>query len=264
MKTKLKKLSYWAGVSVVGIVMGLSLQFTRAWVEPTIAPPGGNIGAPINTGSSTQTKTGPVAFNGATAMAGIGVFGTGTTSGGWFYGDGLGSGNALTIGTYGTGKALSAYEGTSFFEDAVGIGEGTTTISAGLLLDVHGKVGASEYCDQNGANCKAATSLGGPKYQIECIEGMIGGTFGGCIRMNVQDGSTEAKGTTSWALGGWSAGGAPFTASTPGYYSLSCTPGVSGGNFPWCCRTDAISGTTECKRSNSWGFTTWTSAASAW
>ncbi|KKT94295.1 MAG: hypothetical protein UW95_C0017G0009 [Parcubacteria group bacterium GW2011_GWC1_45_14] len=58
MKTKLKKLSYWAGVSAVGIVLGISLQFTRAWVEPTVAPPGGNIGAPINTGSLPQSKAG--------------------------------------------------------------------------------------------------------------------------------------------------------------------------------------------------------------
>ena len=58
MKTKLKKLSYWAGVGAVGIVLGVSLQFTRAWVEPTVAPPGGSIGAPINTGSTTQTKSG--------------------------------------------------------------------------------------------------------------------------------------------------------------------------------------------------------------
>jgi len=58
MKTKLKKLSYWAGVSAVGIVLGISLQFVRAWVEPTVAPPGGNIGAPINTGGSTQLKKG--------------------------------------------------------------------------------------------------------------------------------------------------------------------------------------------------------------
>ncbi|HBP01317.1 MAG: Conserved hypothetical periplasmic protein [Candidatus Moranbacteria bacterium GW2011_GWE1_49_15] len=65
MKTKLKKLSYWAGVSAVGIVLGLSLQFTRAWVEPTVAPPGGNIGAPINTGNVSQTKNG---FLGAVGM----------------------------------------------------------------------------------------------------------------------------------------------------------------------------------------------------
>ncbi|KKU55600.1 MAG: hypothetical protein UX75_C0004G0037 [Candidatus Moranbacteria bacterium GW2011_GWE2_47_10] len=42
----------------MGIVLGISLQFTRAWVEPTVAPPGGNIGAPINTGSLPQSKAG--------------------------------------------------------------------------------------------------------------------------------------------------------------------------------------------------------------
>jgi hypothetical protein len=34
------------------------------------------------------------------------------------------------------------------------VGIGTTTLSAGLKLDVEGAVGATQYCDQNGANCR--------------------------------------------------------------------------------------------------------------
>ena len=41
------------------------------------------------------------------------------------------------------------------------IGIGDTTPDSGLKLDVEGKVGATEYCDQNGANCTAAADLGG-------------------------------------------------------------------------------------------------------
>jgi hypothetical protein len=35
------------------------------------------------------------------------------------------------------------------------------TVSDGLKLDVEGKVGATEYCDENGNNCKIATEIGG-------------------------------------------------------------------------------------------------------
>ncbi len=41
-----------------------------------------------------------------------------------------------------------------------GMAVGTSTISGDLALDVRGKVGASEYCDEEGLNCFFATSLG--------------------------------------------------------------------------------------------------------
>lgn len=62
MKHKLKKIFesavWWSGVVMVGLVLGLTLQFVRAWTEPGEAPPGGNVGAPINTGPIGQLKQG--------------------------------------------------------------------------------------------------------------------------------------------------------------------------------------------------------------
>jgi hypothetical protein len=55
MKNK-KNLTYWLSVAVIGIALGFALQFVRAWTEPTTTPPGGNVGAPINTGAIDQTK----------------------------------------------------------------------------------------------------------------------------------------------------------------------------------------------------------------
>jgi hypothetical protein len=52
------RLVFWLGIVVLGSVVGLAIQFTRAWVEPTDVAPGGNIAAPINTGAVTQTKHG--------------------------------------------------------------------------------------------------------------------------------------------------------------------------------------------------------------
>ncbi len=62
MKTKLiqifKKSSYWLSVATLGIILGLSIQFTKAWTEPTAIAPNGNVGAPINTGDNSQYKAG--------------------------------------------------------------------------------------------------------------------------------------------------------------------------------------------------------------
>ncbi|MDI6777877.1 MAG: hypothetical protein QMD77_01690 [Patescibacteria group bacterium] len=60
---------FWVGVAVIGGVVGLAIQFARAWVEPSATAPSGNIAAPINTGATTQTKTGGdiyVDINGST------------------------------------------------------------------------------------------------------------------------------------------------------------------------------------------------------
>ena len=62
MKTKLiqifKKSSYWLSVVTLGIILGLSIQFAKAWTEPTDTPPDGNVGAPINVGDNIQYKAG--------------------------------------------------------------------------------------------------------------------------------------------------------------------------------------------------------------
>jgi len=62
MKNKIQKrnerVSYWLGVIALGLIVGFSVQFVRAWVEPSDAPPGGNLGAPINTSSIGQAKRG--------------------------------------------------------------------------------------------------------------------------------------------------------------------------------------------------------------
>lgn len=65
MKTKFaKQITYWLGVAAIGLIVGVGIQFVRAWVEPTVAPPGGNIGAPITVGDSSQRKTGSLSIAG--------------------------------------------------------------------------------------------------------------------------------------------------------------------------------------------------------
>lgn len=59
-----KQLTHWLSVIIIGVALGLGLQFVRAWTEPTAAPPGGNVGAPINTSANPQTKAGSFTSNG--------------------------------------------------------------------------------------------------------------------------------------------------------------------------------------------------------
>jgi len=67
-----QKATYWLGVVTIGLLVGLSLQFVRAWTEPTLAPPNGNVGAPINTSWNPQSKAGNLAVN-ALGISGSGA-----------------------------------------------------------------------------------------------------------------------------------------------------------------------------------------------
>lgn len=82
-------ITYWLGIVIIGLSLGLAIQFVRAWTEPTTNPPGGNLGAPINTGDLAQGKTGGLIVNGtgATSPWGLlvpyGSVGIGTASPGY-------------------------------------------------------------------------------------------------------------------------------------------------------------------------------------
>jgi hypothetical protein len=62
---------HWLWVIAIGIVLGLFLQFARAWTEPTIPPPGGNVGAPLNTSALGQSKIGGLLLNSGGAPNGL-------------------------------------------------------------------------------------------------------------------------------------------------------------------------------------------------
>ena len=84
MKEKIaKQVIYWLSVIIVGIALGLGLQFVRAWTEPGANPPGGNVGAPLNTSANTQVKVGSLGINSNGNPVGLmvnGNVGIGTTA----------------------------------------------------------------------------------------------------------------------------------------------------------------------------------------
>jgi len=55
----LKKITYWGSVVIVGAVLGVSLQFAKAWTAPASPAPGGNVSGPLTTGGGLpQVKAG--------------------------------------------------------------------------------------------------------------------------------------------------------------------------------------------------------------
>lgn len=61
-----KQVVYWSLVVVIGVALGLALQFVRAWTEPPadVTPPEGNVVAPVTTSGNTQIKWGSLFVNG--------------------------------------------------------------------------------------------------------------------------------------------------------------------------------------------------------
>lgn len=74
---KTKSFAYWMEVAALGIVLGLVIQGARAWTEPGSSnPPGGNVGAPINTGDNAQEKAGALQIDKRFGVVGDAFFGS--------------------------------------------------------------------------------------------------------------------------------------------------------------------------------------------
>jgi len=63
MKTIFKRSGYWLAILSLGIVVGATIKYVAAWVEPNQMPPGGNIAAPLNTSNVGQSKQGGLTLN---------------------------------------------------------------------------------------------------------------------------------------------------------------------------------------------------------
>ena len=98
-----------------------------------------------------------------------------------------------------------------FVNSSNNVGIGTSAVSAGLRLNVAGKVGATEYCDESGANCTAAASLGGSgggapttaSYVVIGLDGDLSNerTLVGGTGVSVSDGGAGGNVTITNTLG---------------------------------------------------------------
>ena len=83
--------------------------------------------------------------------------------------------------------------------------------------------------------------------------------------INVRNGQVQCRRASAYNSTAWFASGPtdPFSASTLGAYSLSCFDGVSGENFPTCCRTAAVTGSVTCRSAQDWALTLWNPVGTA-
>ena len=175
MKTKLiqifKKSSYWLSVATLGIILGLSIQFAKAWTEPTGTPPDGNVGAPINVGDNIQYKAGTLGIgkilHGYSNAVFDGNVGIGTIDPSEkldVQGGRLRVGNTQIwdneINRYDNSPLYIGYRNTSktiLQPNGGDVGIGTRTPSQKLDVignaRVSGSVNADRFCDENGNNC---------------------------------------------------------------------------------------------------------------
>lgn len=57
----LNTVMYWSKVIILGIIVGVSIQFAFAWTAPSSAPPAGNTSGPLTVSAVNQTKAGKLA-----------------------------------------------------------------------------------------------------------------------------------------------------------------------------------------------------------
>lgn len=118
------KLRYWISVTVVGIILGITLQFAKAWTEPASVPPNGGLGAPITLGNTGQAKSGNLMLN---------------TQGTWANGLIVAAGN-VGIGTTNPSQKLHVV-GTTQIDGAIVAPEGTLRDDGGGWVRTYGATG---------------------------------------------------------------------------------------------------------------------------
>ncbi len=125
-----------------------------------------------------------------------------------------------------------------FLNTVGGVGIGNTALSMGLKVDVEGRIGAMEYCDEDGNNCIAAADIGSGG-------GISGITTGGGLEINgtnIGIISTCADGEIIKRSGGlW---GCSTDATGSGLNDTICADNeilsYSGGS--WICSAVVVSG----------------------
>ncbi len=182
-------------ITLVAILVG-GASYLRAWTGPTLSPPNGNVSAPINVSSSTQTKLGSLILNAATPIQnaiGLTVFGNTILNGGVI----------IANGTQGSGKVLqSASDGTATWVATTSLGVSAVASST--------KFGVWNDINNDGV---ADTVSGNTTYHAVTDGTVVGYALcGNCnLSFTANTGSTTPPSTTVISAGGVTAVTVPFT-----------------------------------------------------
>jgi len=131
-----KQIAFILSVVILSFLVGYAIS--RAWTEPTVAPPDGNVSAPVNIGTTAQTKQGGLTV--------------GNTSGDFY------APNLIDIND--TNYYVNP-SGQSVFSGNVGIG---TTSPGSYKLNVAGTVGVGDIITMTNASAdyRRITNLANP------------------------------------------------------------------------------------------------------
>lgn len=130
---------------------------------------------------------------------------------------------------------------------------GATTVGS---LSTGGSVSAGSLTVSGATVLSGTTVYNG--YELSCGESSFSSSLNGfafCCQLNVRNGETKCNLATTGGATSWS--GSSFVypnlgATTLGRYHLSCVAGAPGANYPFCCRMDALTGSTVCGQGNSY------------
>lgn len=70
-KTFLQEIGIMSLALTVAFISYMGIVFVKGWTDPTVAPPGGNLGAPLNTSNVGQEKAGGLTLNTGGAPIGL-------------------------------------------------------------------------------------------------------------------------------------------------------------------------------------------------
>ncbi|MDO8241274.1 MAG: hypothetical protein Q7T51_04835 [Candidatus Moranbacteria bacterium] len=98
-KNSVKEVGIMSTGLTLAFIIFIGLSISNAWVAPSATPPGGNLGAPINTSNIGQTKIGGLILNTGGAVNGLTVQ-SGSTI--------LKGALQITSGAPGAGKVLTS------------------------------------------------------------------------------------------------------------------------------------------------------------
>jgi hypothetical protein len=198
-------------VALAAVVLATASSVFAVWSDPTDVPPNANTAAPLNTGATTQTKTG-----------GLWAASMGTDNGFCIGVD------CITAWSEAGGSSTWSTNGSHVYYNGGNVGIGDTTPDGSLKLDVEGQVGATQYCDQNGANCTAAAALGGG-----------GGTQGSLCGLARKGPNTDSCGNATYTSVATCNGASVVSSCPSGYTLITAETGYwyNSGNFRTCIRT---------------------------